>query len=830
MLPADTQNVKAVTAELQKNFFSQPESLLLLVEIALTHDNGGIRQLAAVQAVRITERHWPKVPADQKGLARQHLLEGVLKDPSASARRSLSRLIAIIATIDFADDDNQDLVREIIALNTKEDVVSREVGSYMVFALLDNDPTRFMDHVAQLFELFSQTINDTQSKDVCVHTIKSIGSLLIVVDPEEDEASLKAIQALFPSMVRILKGCIESGDEEHYSDIFEVLQSFLAYEPALLNAHLKDLLEFMIEIAGNTQIEEDARSQSIAFLSQAVHARRMKIQGMKDVGARLMTTSLRIVTEMDDDLLDDDMDDMTPVRSALTLIDQLSSDLPPRQVIVPLLDDFPKLASHETPSYRKAAILALGNAAEGSPDFISTQLGSVLPVLVALLNDGDEGVRHAALIGLIQIADEMAEELAPKHGEIFEALLKNLEASVQGASKANVSVVRTVCGALNSLGVGSLDKEAAKVYGQKFLPPLGTLLSHEEPRVKAAAAGAIGAIAASMGDGFGPYYKDVLSALAPYISLKEGEDALALRSSVCDAMGSIAHAIGAELFQPYVMDLMKASEEALHIDDARLKETSFLLWGELAKIYGEHFKQFLPGVFKGLLDTLELEEEEFSLDGLVEGASDNDTLVVGGKKLKLKRGDDEEGGDDSIVDMDDDDAWDDLDDFSGATAIALQQEVAIEVLGDVITESCSLDDIKTYLESTLEKLTPLADHSFEGCRKAAISTLWRSYARVWKLLEKEPWKPGAPKDNPIPDPALAHIGELVVKATLSGWPDETERYVLPPVIFLFSYVRIPLQYDEYVALYPAHSDANGYGEKTSNHFLIHLGLLFSFCQ
>ena len=48
-------------------------------------------------------------------------------------------------------------------------------------------------------------------------------------------------------------------------------------------------------------------------------------------------------------------------------------------------------------------------------------------------------------------------------------------------------------------------------------------------------------------------------------------------------MGSIAHAIGAELFEPYVMDLMKASEEALEIDDARLKETSFLLWGELCQ-------------------------------------------------------------------------------------------------------------------------------------------------------------------------------------------------------------------------------------------------------
>ncbi|CAI4215418.1 unnamed protein product [Parascedosporium putredinis] len=733
----DTQSVKAVTAELQKNYLSKPDSLLLLIDIALTHDNGGIRQLAAVQAVRISEKHWPKVNASQKGLAKKHVLDGIVKEPNASARRSLSRLLANVITLDLENNEGEDVVRDIIALNTKDDAPSREIGSFLVYCLLDTDPLRFTDHISQLFQLFSQTINDPQSKDVCVNTIRSLGALLIVIEPDEDEASVEAIQALFPPW------------------------SFSPSSPmtlSMLNKHLKDLVEFMMEIAANTDIEEDARCQAIAFLSQCVHARRMKIQGMKDIGAKLMTTSLRIVTEVDDELIDDDMDELTPVKTALALIDQLSTDLPPRQVVNPLLDDFPTLAAHQNPGFRKAAILALGTAAEGAPDFISTQLAPLLPAIVSLLNDADEGL-----------------------GEIFEALLKNLQAASQDGGKRSVSVVRAVCGALNALGVGTLDKEVTKTYAQKLLAPLGQLLTHENLTVKAAAAGAIGAIAASLGEGFTPYFKDVLAALGQYVHLTEGEEALSLRSAVCDSMGSIAHAVGPEAFQPYVIDLMKASEEALSIDNARLKETSFLLWGELAKIYGSQFDAFLPGVFKGLLTTLEIEEEEISLDGIVEGASEGDVLVVDGKKLKLKRGDDDSSDDDNIVDMDDDDAWGDIDDFTGATAIALQQEVAIEVLGDVISESCSLDDIKTYLEPTLEKLMPFTDHSFEGCRKSTLSTLWRTYTRVWKLLEKQPWKPGFPKDNPMPDPALAHIAKLVCQATLSCWADEGERSVVTAI-------------------------------------------------
>ena len=106
----------------------------------------------------------------------------------------------------------------------------------------------------------------------------------------------------------------------------------------------------------------------------------------------------------------------------------------------------------------------------------------------------------------------------PERNEIFEALLRNLEASTQ---KTNVSIVRAVCGALNSLGIGDFDQEAAKAYGQKFLPPLGSLLAHEDLSVQGCrAAGAIGAIAASMGDDQPPTTRMSCPALAPYITLQ----------------------------------------------------------------------------------------------------------------------------------------------------------------------------------------------------------------------------------------------------------------------------------------------------------------------
>ena len=83
------------------------------------------------------------------------------------------------------------------------------------------------------------------------------------------------------------------------------------------------------------------------------------------------------------------------------------------------------------------------------------------------------------------------------------------------------------------------------------------------------------------------------------------------------------------------------------------------------------------------------------------------------------------------------------------------------------------------LEKALEAVTPLLDHHYEGCRKSAISTLWRSYARVWQLTEEETgikWEPGFPPKH-TPSIALIKLGEIVTKGTLSMWAEESERYV-----------------------------------------------------
>ncbi|KAF4472792.1 importin subunit beta-4 [Fusarium albosuccineum] len=780
LFTANTEQVKAVTADLQKNYYSKPESLLALVEIGLTHGDAGVRQLASVQALRLVPKYWEKTPQDQRQLARNHLLEGTLKESSAGVRHSLARLIAGIVSDDMENGQGEDFLKQLLPLNNNDNVVAREVGSFLLYAMLEEDPTHFSDHTHQLLELFQARIEDPQSKEVRINIVRAIGAILMIVTPDEDPQALKAMQGFVPSLVNILKASVEAEDEESYKIVFEVFHSFIAYDSSLLAVHLRDLLQFMIELGGNSNAEDDARSQALAFLIQCVRYRRMKIQGMKDMGAELMVKAMHIITELDSD---DEEEDMSPARTAISLVDTLASELPPRQVIVPLLEQFPSFATNQNPKFRMAAMLALGNAAEGAPDFISTQLQPLLPTIINLLCDSETQVRHASLVGLIHLAEEMADEMASHHEQIISAVLKNLEAASQGASdKKNVSIIRCSCGALDTFGDG-IDTKIMAQYGPNLIGPMVRLLDHEDFGVKAAAASAVGAIASSMEKTFEPYFKDVMTALGKFVSIKDGDEALELRSSTCDSLGRIAMAVGAEAFQPYVMDLMKASEEALSLDNPRLKETSFILWSNLSKVYHEEFDHFLSGVFKGLFSSLELEDEEIELPGIDASQLGEGSIVVGGKRVKVKAPDTQE---DVTIATGGDDDWDDiedLEDLGAVTAVALEQEIALDVLGDVISNSCNSSNLETYVQQTLEIVAPFTGHTYEGCRKTAISTLWRTYARVFQVWEEGAgvkWEAGLPPKH-TPPTSLITMAQALQKATMEIWVEDSERSVVTDV-------------------------------------------------
>ncbi|KAF1832495.1 ARM repeat-containing protein [Decorospora gaudefroyi] len=774
LLQPDTERVKSATATLNKNYYNSPASLNALLQILCGHPKPELRQLAAVEARKLVTKHWANLPADQKSALRNQLFQFTLNEDVTLTRHSAARVIAAIAGLDFIDGEWGDLPGYLQQAATSNDARHREVGTFIIWTTLESVGDEFPGKPADLYKLFSSTIQDPESVEVRINTMLGLSRLAMLLEPDEDPKSLAMFQESIPGMVTVLKATVDEGDEDRAMQAFEVFQTLLGCESALLAKHFGDLIKFMLELASSTNVEDDYRAQALAFLMQCVRYRKLKVQALR-VGEELTLKALHIVTELGD--LSSEEDDVTPARSALGLLDILASSLPPSQVVIPLLKNLGSYFNSQNADYRQAGILALGMCVEGAPDFIATQLHEILPMVLHLLDDSELKVRAAALNGIARLADDLAEDVGKEHARLIPAMLKNFDlaaSNVQGADdERNLSIIRGSCHAIDSLIEGLAPEDAAK-YVPELVPRFSKLFHHEDLKVKSAAIGAVGSIASAAEKAFIPFFEQTMNELSPYVRIKDSQDELDLRGVTCDSMGKIASAVGPQPFEPYVLPLMEASEEALHLDHPRLRETSYILWSTMAKVYEEQFAKYLPGAVKGLQDCLEQEETGLDVE-LGEEAADlvGSEVFIQGKKVKVAAATDDDSSDLNEAAMaEDEDDWDDLE---GVSAVAMEKEIAAEVFGDIITHTRR--EYIPYMEATVTKLLELVDHSYEGIRKAALGTLWRTFACLFGMAEGDgmaKWTPGLPLAVEPPE-ELKKLGNLIMTATMTIWEDEMDR-------------------------------------------------------
>ena len=748
-------------------------------------------------------KHWKTFSAEQKSEARQQLLQATLREDEQLLRHAQSRVISAIAKVDLANGEWPNLLDLLVQGANSPTPRHREVSTYIMFTTLESAGDQVMHRFQEILALFRKTIDDPASGEVRINTMLALSRLAMVLDTQNDEESLRGVQEAVPQMVGVLKQAIDAEDADRSMQCFEVFQTLLGCEASILNPHFANLVRFMMTVASEKDIDQDARTQALSFLIQCVEYRRLKIQGLK-IGEQLTLKALEIATELGDSSSDDEKG--TTARSALALLDILSSKLPPSQVVVPLLHALGPYVNSPDPDRRQGGVLALSMCVEGAPDFIATQLKEIFPLILRLLEDENARVRNAALDAVMRLAEDLTEDIGREHERLVPALVKCVDMAMKtlrgSSDEKSLEQIRSSCNALDSL-VEGLKPEETSAYLPELVPRFSRLVSHPDLKTKGAAIGALGGVAASAKESFLPYFEQTMNALSEYVQAKDGEDELDLRCQTCDAMGSMALAVGPKAFQRFVRPLMEATEEGLQLDHPQLRETSFMFWGTMAKVYGHDFNPFLEGVLKGIFDHLETEESELEVE-LGEEAKDlvGKEVTIGGKKVKVAALDDEDAAFetldlDGLSDLadDDDDEWSDL---NAITAVAQEKEIGVEVLGDIASQMA--EDFLPYVEKTFGIIIPLSEHPYEGIRRAAIGSLYRIFAAVWglQLAEKKKWNPGLPLEAQ-PAPEIAKMGEVVMGTTMSMWEGEDDGWVLiSPSAFSQFGMQLQLHDDKHI--------------------------------
>ncbi|EPS41532.1 hypothetical protein H072_4538 [Dactylellina haptotyla CBS 200.50] len=772
ILQPNTDIVKQATTTLQKDFFTKPQSLPILIEILGAHQEQAVRQIAAVQASRLVPNFWqggngkPSELESQKGYIRETLLQIAAREQAAIVKHATARIISSIARIDLPEGNWNSLPGHLHQAATATNVADRELGLFILFTLIEIFEEQFSDKWADFFILFGQTLNDPESLQVRVYTLMALGKMGETFDADEDSDSIKKFKALLPQMVEVLKQVISHGDPKLLDQSFEVFINAVGSEGALIGNYLKDLIEFMKGLAENPELDEDVRSKALNFLLTCVRLRKMKVQSMK-LGEPLTLMAIKIAAEPQED--DEGGDDSSPSRIAILMINFLAEALPPSQVVVPLMRTLGPYISSGNANERRAALLAIGSCVEGAPDFVATQIDQVIPVIHGALSDSDVQVRKAALHALANLADELGEDIGQFHAQVVPILIQMLDVQTDG-----IDIKRSCCYAIDAV-LGEVDSKEMPAYLESIMPRLSAMFTQDDIPLKTAAVGAIASTARGSGDKFLSYFPDTMHALSACLTIKDGEDELSLRSVTLDCMGAIAEAVGPQSFTPYVQDLMKAAEESIKLDHTRLREGVFSFWAILARVYKDEFAPFLQPVVETLLESITQAEAELDL-----GDDDDEAPLVvseiGGTKLDTPViitdmiGDDEE----------DDDSWEDL---AAVTAVSLEKEVAVDAIGEIISHCTDVippEQLKKSVDTLVDKLS----HMYEGVRRATIDTLWRTYAAYWSSQTKKGvnprWEPGLPlKVQPAAD--LQALGNLLMTRTLAVCLQETEREVVTAV-------------------------------------------------
>lgn len=293
----------------------------------------------------------------------------------------------------------------------------------------------------------------------------------------------------------------------------------------------------------------------------------------------------------------DDADEDAPSRSALRIIDTLSTSLPPAQVFPALSSLIKQGMSSADPNARRGAMMALGVAVEGCSEYMTPLMPQVWPLIEAGLQDHDAGVRRATCTAVGCLCEWVEDECISKHAALVPAIM---------ALVADPATQRQACTALDALL--EILQDVIEGYLALLMERLSGLLDTAPIKVKAVVTGAIGSAAHASRGNFLPYFAPTMDKLKHFLVLSgEGEET-ELRGIAMDAVGTFAEAVGKEAFRPYFADMMTQAFDGIKTGNARLRECSFLFFGVMARVFGDEFAPYISQVVPALLESIKQDE------------------------------------------------------------------------------------------------------------------------------------------------------------------------------------------------------------------------------
>ncbi|GBE86196.1 ARM repeat-containing protein [Sparassis latifolia] len=718
----DTIQLKAATAQLNREYYKNAACIPALASIIASSPEQAVRQLAAVElrkrVLQNSGELWIQVSQEDREEIKGKLPELILAEPSNLVRHSTARVVAAIASIEIPLGQWPQLLPFLQQTCQSPQVVHREVGVYILYTVLENIVEGFESHLQSFFKLFEVLLNDPESADVRITTVRALGVIAQYIDTD-DKSDIKSFQVLLPGMINVIGQCVESNNETGARQLFDVLETLLILEIPLVGQHTPQLVQFLLTCGSNRNYDPEMRVLSLNALTWTVQYKKTKIQS-NNLAAAILEGLMPITTEEEPEDIDDD----APSRSALRIIDCLATSLPPSQVFPALRALIQQYFSSPDPSLRRGAMLALGVAVEGCSEFMTPLMVHIWPIIEAGLQDPDATVRKASCIAVSCMCEWLEEDVVSRHAVLVPTMMRLVNDPV---------TQRAACTALDALL--EISENVIEQYLQLIMEQLGGLLESAPIPVKSVVIGAMGSAAHASKEKFLPYFQPSMERFKHFLVLTgEGEEQ-ELRGITMDAIGTFAEAVGKDVFRPYFADMMKQAFEGIRMGSARLRECSFLFFSVMARVFQEEFAVYLPDVLPSLIASCN-QAEHGEPGPSISNAEATVSFASGSSPANAITVMDDMGA----VEVDLDDAVDIDRMLDVNSQICIEKEIAADTIGTLFVSTRRY--FLRYVEESTQLLLSLLPHYYDGIRKSAVDSLLEFVQTFYELSEPQEWVPG----------------------------------------------------------------------------------------
>ncbi|XBW37836.1 hypothetical protein QEN19_003411 [Hanseniaspora menglaensis] len=755
------KDLKETTALLQKEIYNQPQCVPALVQLIMggAEVDASVKTLAAVELRKQVYKHWEALDDATSNGIKETLIGNLFSIDQKNVRHAVARVIGEIGSIDIDNGKWNDLLPSLFQAASNPDTAVRETAMYVVLTLVETFIAAIANSINQFLDLLSITLqeapeNTLETRCLSVQTFNLLGQLIDESIESADQQTLQKFQSLFSYILLVLQTAIQREDESKAQEVFNSLNDFLLFNNKLAGNNVLDMIKACLQIASNTDIDEEIRCHAIRFLTTSISYKKSKII-QAQLGSDITVAALKISSEevdVEDELTNEDEanenEENTPVTLATRLLYFTCTELPPSQVTNLIINSIPEMLSSQNIFAKRAVFTALEVAVAGSPDYVLNNLDTKVigAVLEGLKND-QPIVQLSALKALSSLSSELQSDVT-KHYESFIPLIIQI---IDNAK--SVVIYRHATKALDGfLEFMSLENIA------KFMEPLmeklfSMLETSNSSKLRCEIVSAIGSAAFASGSAFIPYFNKSIEYLQNFIQPVTdlsalSEDDIELRALTFENVSTIGRAVKAEVFNAFAENLMQAAYQGIKCDNSRIREACYAFVGNMAKVYGKDFSPYLSTFMPEIYNTLKQEEYDINTDGLDLNNLDEEAIA---QKFQVN------------------------------TGVTFEKEVATAALTELVV--ATKEAFMPFVQDTINILVEEVDATY-GLKESMIITLWSVVSGVIDTAYpelKNKFPKGIPAQSYISPEILAFV-EIARKTSLETLPDEYEITVVTSIL------------------------------------------------